>query len=287
MNDVRWFVLTPTPDRAQWEAAVAAAARDIGLTLVHERLEADGTLAVNPPGSLVLVEDAERVPPDLRATSWGVMVDPDLAGAAVAAAHGLDDDMGWRQASKLLAAAALVLDDRLARVGPQESPTVLRCGDLTIQVPHRTDTPRAGRRAFLNGFLDLPHALDARFELGAADIIYNDEASRPSRDGRIDMTGRPRVATYGPYLWVTPGKWRAAAEFELDADGARQRYTFQWGDTTVLTERSFRPERPGPYRLEIDVELDHLAALELRILKMQGTISGAMTFRRLEILRVA
>ena len=279
MSDTRWFVLTPTPEQPSWETALAEAAAAAGL-----HLSLDRPTHGSPAPQLVLVEDAEQIPEAERPEAWGVMADPELAGGALAARFGTDEGTGWRQASRILASSAMILGARLVRT--DAGADSIRCGTLTITPPPAGDRGTVPHHAFLTAFRRLPDDPHAIFRLGPEDILYNDAPNRPSVAGRIEMMGRPRIATFGPYLWVTPGHWRAAAEFEVDADGARQAYAFQWGDTEVVTERQFRPGRPGPYRLEIDVKLERLAPTELRIVKLEGALSGEMIFKSLEILRI-
>lgn len=284
MTPVRWFVLTPTPDIDAWTAAVAQAVAARGRRLVPFAEQPDET-STNADDVVCLVEDASQIPDADLADAWGLMPSPGQAGAGVMARHGVDEAAGWRHASRCLAYATHRLGDRLIRPAPG-SLAPIACGDLEILPPPvRAD---AGWRdtGLLEPFRRLPGGLDVHFRLGPLDLLYNDAPGRPSRDGVVDMTGRPRIACYGPYLWVPPGTWRATAEVELDAEAARQRLSFQWGDTTTQTEEIFQPDQPGAYRLDIDVRVSEPAALELRIVKLQGAISGSMSVRGLDIRRV-
>ncbi len=283
MSQVRWFVLTPTPDVEAWTAAIARAAANSGRRLARPDEASPGATA--PDDVIRLVEDASQVPDADLPEAWGVMPLPGEAGAGVVAHHGVDEAAGWRHASRCLAFATHRLGERLLRPGPGAS-GALACGDLEILPP--PSTAHAGRRdtGLLAPFRRLPGGLDVHFQLKPSDLLYNDAPGRPSRDGVVDMTGRPRIACYGPYLWVPPGAWRATAEIELDAEAARQRLSFQWGDTSTQTEEIFQPDLPGGYRIDIDVRVTEPAALELRIVKLQGAISGSMIVRGLDIRRV-
>lgn len=284
MIETRWFVLTPTPFRAAWEAAIAAAAAEAGWTLLVDSAP-DGEEAV-AERRLILVDDVEAVPLEHRAAAVGLMADTAFAGGVVADRDQVDEAVGWRAASKVLTSASLALGDRLARLEVDAGGAIVRCGDLELIAPTRVASAGTPRHDFLKTYLRLPMDRAATFHLGVHDIVYNDPPSRPTVDGAIDMTGRPRIASFGPYLWVPPGEWRATAEFAVDADGARQEYAFQWGDLETMSERRFRPGKPGPYRLEIDVVVRQPAALELRIVKIEGTISGQMRFGGLTISRI-
>ncbi len=281
---MRWFVLTPTPDVDAWTAAVERAVAAQGRRLVpHDGVGADGPNLGD--GVVRLVEDASQIPDGELSEAWGLMPAPGEATAGVLACHGVDEAAGWRHASRCLAFAVHLLGDRLARPRPG-SDNPIRCGDLQVIPPHISEGSGVRDFGLLEAFERLPNGLDVQFRLQPGDLLYNDAAGRPSRNGVIDMTGRPRIACFGPYLWVTPGAWRATAEVELDVEAARQCFAFQWGDTTTLTEEIFQPRQAGRYRLDIDVRIVEPAALELRIVKLQGAISGVMIVHGLEIRRI-
>lgn len=94
----------------------------------------------------------------------------------------------------------------------------------------------------------------------------------------LDMTGPPRSLLRGPYLWAPKGRWKIAARFSIDADGARQELQFRWGPPLNPTTLRTSTERPGIYELELEAEWDEIDGMELTIALIHGCVSGELVF---------
>lgn len=118
------------------------------------------------------------------------------------------------------------------------------------------------------------------FDVNAKELHHN--------NGQVglDLTGRPRVLIYGPYIVIPAGRWRAIVRFGFSAPTAKHLYRADWGSQEVYTSYEFRPGREGIFQLVIEHEWDKPLTSEFRLLLLEGAFEGEMTFFGADIAKI-
>lgn len=94
----------------------------------------------------------------------------------------------------------------------------------------------------------------------------------------LDMTGPPRALLRGPYLWAPTGRWKIAARFSIDTDGARHELQFRWGPPLKPTALKASAGKSGIYEVELEAEWDEIDGMEFTIALVHGCVSGELAF---------
>lgn len=103
----------------------------------------------------------------------------------------------------------------------------------------------------------------------------------------LDMTGPPRALVRGPYLWVSPGRWRVKARFMIDEDGARQELQIRWGPPLTPVVLKATPARAGIFEVELENEWSQADGMELTIALPHSAVSGRLALEAVELTRSA
>jgi hypothetical protein len=110
-------------------------------------------------------------------------------------------------------------------------------------------------------------------------------------DGRcpavIDVTGRARILSYGPYAPLGSGAWRAKAVMDLCADAARGRLALQFGLSTDFATLDVPRGPPGRREIEIDYFCETPGLAELRLVLTRAAFHGEIQFHGVDIQAIA
>lgn len=271
--DARWFVLPPTQDLEAWRLAMRHHAEAQGLSVVEV---VTGNELVTA-GDIVLSSDLDLAR---------------LAGASSENTTVLDlspfvDLSDCREEDHPFRILDLTRKIAAARdfEGEVSSP------DMTLPPPFS-----ALRRVAGNG--RTPTALEAHF-LDALAIVRHDSAewapevfrygagpAGSARPGVLDITGRPRLVVYGPYIFLTRGVWRVTVRLGFDVDSALKQYQIQWGDSEAYASHHFSPGRSGIFEITLEQEWLTHAASEVRLLLEDGAFHGQLTWLGATVSRV-
>lgn len=92
----------------------------------------------------------------------------------------------------------------------------------------------------------------------------------------IDLTGRGRILSYGPFETLPAGHWRIEAEFELDTEGGEIFLRFEWGGALKFETLRARCSRSGRYRVALQNSWNEPLPVELRIWVDRATLFGSL-----------
>lgn len=283
-------VLPPSVERQAWVDAIRAAAD--GTDWRIEGWEG-GPPPVRGRHRLALIVTDAGTAAALAPAHWAVITTAtSTAASAAETLFRTPPGQGVWVASRLLAAAWLV-PDTAVRVTDRNrlslpNPLVLLPG-LTVTVPMASSGE--ARHDAAATALDLYSAGNPQpgtvahwpVTLFSFDLRKGEEAAVV---GRLDLTGRPRILVYGPYIALPPGVWRARIRFAVDAAAARRRYRLEWGDLTTFAEHRFTPGEAGLYELSIDHDWTAATPSEVRLILIEGAIDGTLEFMGLEVERL-
>lgn len=104
--------------------------------------------------------------------------------------------------------------------------------------------------------------------------------------GLVDITGRPRFLINGPYIFLTPGVWRAIVRLGFDNDAGQKRYELQWGGSESYVDHQFLPGQSGVFEIALDHEWTAHAATEVRLVLLEGAFHGQVALDSVTIERV-
>lgn len=123
----------------------------------------------------------------------------------------------------------------------------------------------------------------ASYHTGAMDVIFwpGESMLEPGSPAapvgdRIALTGAARLLTFGPFMHLPPGRWRARYQFEVDAHPAGNAIVFDVvHGTEILVSHRVSLEQAGTFGIdcEFDVHEPRLA-VEKRAILAEGSIGG-------------
>lgn len=281
----RWIIVTPSSTDEAWRSAIRAGVAEAGLiVLPHD--PAIPVSALQDPKVVIYAQDAATAVAAGAKTITAILPDVASSVAAVQATYQTPRPTSIQNASQLLAgAAALGLDHRV--IGADQ----LKALDGPLRVfPDLLITPPPAAASIAHEdeaaqgiaeILSMYHGGRPRVGAPAAEwsldsLSYDKRAARtatPARD--IDLTGRPRILVYGPYVALPPGLWRAKVRFSIDAAAAGRQFRIDWGAQSHYASETFTPGRAGVYELELDYRWTTAEPAEVRFIIMEGCFSGA------------
>lgn len=280
MDHSRWIYIPASLDAGLWSAAISKAATEAGVRCAVAPDIAEAELVITHDLSLFLAETSSHklalFPPYTPVTNI------DGAEPVTAFQHNM------HAASHEYAAAAEIPQDVLV-VGPHElRPARVRLFDkLDVVTPHAAHSTGARANDIARAF--------SLFERGRPQVgdrsewsplVFNYEERAivgQTIPGVMDLTGRPRIVVYGPYITLPRGLWRAKFRFSLDKAAATRRLRFDWGTQHDYAEHYLTLRAPGVYELQMDYYWAEAAEAEARILVMEGVFEGAMDFLGVDV----
>lgn len=275
-----WIVLTPSSDDAAWRQAIEQAATDAGR---RYRQANDG--AGDPgAGELWVTEDAAVVEAHGAKPIVVLMPRPDTSPEAVATALDTYPPHSVWHASRLLARAVdqdhriIVSGATLSRLSP--GPIELANG-MKITPPRAGDVEpvRPAVRAALALFADGAPRPGVEAAWSERIFQYDPKASRNwDAAGQLDITGRPRILIYGPYLALPSGRWRTSIRFAVDQQAAKRAFRIDWGTQTAFVSAHVTPLEAGVYEVDLEHDWPEAALAEIRVVLLEGAFDGRFEF---------
>jgi hypothetical protein len=168
-----------------------------------------------------------------------------------------------------------VVQHENARTGRQGVRTHLKSGLAVLQrVAFRQDLARE-----LALFADGPPQPGLETTWSERIFQYDERAARDwEAAGKLDITGRPRILVYGPYLALPAGVWKARVRFAVDEQASKREFRIDWGAPADFKSTSVSPKEPGVYEVEMEHSWPDSAMAEIRLLVMEGAFDGRLDF---------
>lgn len=277
----RWIVLTPSVDDAAWRGAIAEAAARAGLRSIdasgpHVDLSDRSCVYVTDDASVALAAQGSEI--------VAIMPEPETAPEAVAEKYETPAPHDVMQASLLLARAAAIAPQHpiVTATDLSRRPAMLRLfGELDVKPP--PSVAEVSRHpAVAAAFSVYRHGGSSGVgETPWSERLfhYDEKAARNwAAPGHLDVTGRPRILVYGPYLALPKGRWRVRARFAADDAASRHEFRLDWGTPTDFTSLPVNLSKGGVYEGELDHVWSQSEAAELRLLLMEGAFEGRLHF---------
>lgn len=286
----RWIVLTPSVDDDAWRRAIAHAAEAAGLEAILSPLPDSSRFG--EAGLVFVTDDADVALAARPAAVTAIVPEPETAPDAVALRHSLSAPADMLHASLLLARAiALAPGHRVvtaAELGVH--PAMVQVFDDLAVIPPRSAaevTRRPAVAAALRLYRDDGTIPAVAVRWSEQLFQYDEKASRaPGGAGQLDITGRPRILVYGPYLALPPGKWGIQVELAVDPSAARHELRLDWGTPTEFISTTLRCNQGGVYGVEMEHSWSLAGPAELRLLLMEGAFDGMVKFFGATLIRL-
>lgn len=290
-GQARWLVLTPSVDDAAWRREIERAAEAAGLQAISTRSAHDAD-DLGDAKVIFITEDAEVALASGAKDIAAIIPEPESAPDAVGEAFDLIAPHSVWYASTLLARAAGLADTHAIVTARDLSrrPRLLRFfGELEVTPP--ASAAEASRRpaisAAFNIYRNVGLSTGAPVPWSEKLFVYDDKGSRNWSDwGVLDVTGRPRMLVWGPYVALPPGTWRAVIRFGLDEAAAKHQYRIDWGTRTACVSEYVTPAKPGMYEIELDWRFVEAEAAEIRLILTEGSFMGTVIFQGMTVERV-
>lgn len=138
----------------------------------------------------------------------------------------------------------------------------------------------------LNIYSAGPALIGASANWPISSLFYTKGQERTGGDQLIDLTGRARILTHGPYIMLPPGCWRASLLFEVDCEGGGIFLRFDWGSVVSCETESFSIAESGCFRLVLEHQWHEPAEAELRVWASRAMFQGRLQLMDIQISRV-
>jgi len=277
-----WLIIPPCADRDDWVATIKPLAESAGFAVVCSTAEASKAASGKV---LILTCDADE-PRKAGASSHNVAVTLSDAGPLLpeidAASEPALRHAAVRNASQLNLRGRAAYPERIftadaLRRAPEIIPGLKLPGPAPVAA---SDRNRALSEAFSVYAADQSFWGSEIFDINAKDVRHHDQQAV------FDLTGRPRILIFGPYIVMPEGRWKAVVRLGFSAPTAKHRYRADWGEQEVYTSYEFHPGRDGLFQLEMEYEWDKPSASEFRLLLLEGAFDGEVTFFGAQITRI-
>lgn len=271
LSDFDWIVIPRHPSREAWIGRLAEAAAAAGRA-VHD-WDAAQTEAESP-GTLMLTalaDVARAYQPDASRVA-AIDADLDVVLADDLPQQERHEEMR-RQTDGFAQVAALPHGRRFGRTAFGPSAEILPGLHLTAPAPAPAGPLKHAMSIFTTG------------ESQWAPEIFSRNARRLEQDEGfgIDLTGRPRILLFGPYVVMPAGTWTARFQVAFDGYAARYLYRMDWGGVEQYASHELRPGKPGVYEFEMTFDWVDRGPAEFRILVLEGVFHGELTLSPVDI----
>lgn len=270
---IRFFVLPPSQNLQEWLSALRSSAEGQGLSVV-EVLTGNEQIA---PEDIVITSDLDfaRLAGANEANSTVLRLQPFV---------GLEDcelaDIPFRvlDVTRRIAAAYDFKGRSIPSGGNFPSPFAgLSAPATSLRTPSVLEEGFQNALAFLE---------QGSAEWSPAIFSYSKSGGGSENVGVVDITGRPRLVVYGPYIFLTRGVWRITVRLAFDVDAAQKPYQIQWGSSESYAEYDFVPNRSGIFEISMEHDWPSHAASEVRVMLLEGAFHGSLTLLGVNIERV-
>jgi len=285
LGDPLWLVLTPSADDAAWRAAIRAGVEAAGLVL--RDADKDVRASTDDPAREVwLTSDCDVVESLGRRPTAVLIPRPETSPEAIAEKLGIFPPQSVAHAS-LLVARAVSQDPRRTRVisardiATARGQAIVLAPGLTVvpPSPQPVDAIRPAVRAALEAFAGGAPMPGQQIIWSERIFRYDQKAARGAQQiGELDITGRPRILVYGPYLGLPPGRWRTRVRFLVDSTAATKEFRLDWGSPHDFASLSVTPPHAGVFEAELEHDWRKVDYGEIRLWLMEGAFDGVLHF---------
>jgi hypothetical protein len=280
-----WLVLTPSADDAAWREAIKAGVQAAGLVL--RDADKDVPASTDDPAREVWLTCDCNVVESLGRRPTAVLIPrPETSPEAIAEKLGIFPPQSVSHASLLVARAASQDPHRTRVISAHDIATargqaIELTQDLSVvsPPPQPVDAVRPAVRAALEAFAGGGPVPGQQIVWSERIFRYDQKAARGSQQiGQLDITGRPRILVYGPYLALPPGRWRTKIRFLVDATAATKEFRLDWGSPHDFASVSVAPPHAGVFEVELEHDWHTVDFAEIRLWLMEGAFDGVLHF---------
>ncbi len=277
MSRARWVILTPSATEPEWRRRVTDAVAAAGLTPVCWTVDL-GPSVLKDPKAVVLAQEMGHVRHSGAAPDVIVLTDPESSVRRLGETVLPQFPQALWTASQIHAEACDVPDDIPVIGGASLAPgeAVTLWPGLTVAAPARPARPKGEGAAaeVMSLYRQGRPPVGARVRIAPKLFLYDTRNPVVGPRFEVDLTGRPRIVVYGPYVTLPPGRWRAEAKVWIDDDAANVILGFHWGRHQQFDQHIEKPGKPGLHAVAIVNDWDVAASAEFRLVLMQGAIAG-------------
>jgi hypothetical protein len=190
-----------------------------------------------------------------------------------------------------IAAAAAIAAHLQLPSTPEDLASIVDCLTESGSWPERERDARwwdqidEARRALVDGALEGYVTFFSGGELGPIawerDLFFIDDESKSARATRpVDITGKPRVLLYGPYISLPPGLWSANVALGFSREAAEMNYIIE---VVVGADRQLTHVRIHPHKdrfveanlsFSVDESVDQM--IEVRVQSERAAFDGRL-----------
>jgi hypothetical protein len=201
----------------------------------------------------------------------------------------------WPSAMKMASSLFAVLADAVSKSGaevleerdlkmPSRVQHVAACAKARRKTGQRTKRPAKKTRSIP---LMLPNELHplriysvipVQKEISAWWPYYQFLFKGETCPHALDITGRARILSYGPYFVLPAGLWRADVLVDISEDAARYDYLIEFGSLDNFSKVHYRPEKLGLQFIAVRLKTHDSTPLEVRISLLRAAFHGELKF---------
>ena len=280
-----WIVLTPSADDAAWIEALRNGIEASGRIMRDGDREAPASM--DDPSREVWVTSDCNVAESLGRRASAVLIPrPETSPEALTASLGVFPPQSVAHASLLLA-RAVAQDSRRTRIitareiDAANGTPINLVEDLhvTPPAPAPVEAVRPAVRAALAVFSDGAPTAGVSITWSERIFRYDPRASRASQQwGELDITGRPRILVYGPYLGMPTGRLKVKVKFLVDSTAASKEFRLDWGSPHDFQSLAITAPHAGVYEAELEHDWPVVDLGEIRLWLMEGAFDGVLHF---------
>ena len=169
--------------------------------------------------------------------------------------------------------------------GAPEQPEAAKAGELA---EIKRDPAAHLAIAELASFYGAPHMKLAHKLPVPIGILTEGTAPYGTTNGRFDLVGPARCLTFGPFLYLPAGRWKANFEFEITGNQTVNSLRFDViADGGVATKKVVDLRQSGKFRFSDTFDIGNpWLPVEFRTLLDKGAIDGQLTLTALHVERM-
>ena len=284
--DPVWIVLTPSADDDAWKAAIRMAVETAGLVL-RDADDQTPASSDDPEREVWLTSDCHVVESLGRRPTAVLIPRPETSPEAIGERLGIFPPQSVTHASLLLA-RAVAQDARRTRIitardiaAARGQPIVLTEGlSVVPPAPRPVDPVRPAVQVALEFFAAGTPVPGLQVVWSERIFRYDQRAARLAQHiGDLDITGRPRILVYGPYLAMPPGRWQARIRFLVNATAAGKEFRLDWGSPSDFATLLMTPPHSGVFEVDLEHDWPAVDLGEIRLWLMEGAFDGVLHFQ--------
>ena len=267
-------IQTPSLSETDWVSAIKqlAATRGIGVLDVRDGIIPEHVDRDHIRIALAMTQEAAEAA--LHPTDWLVIRDtPAMARWLMATATGEPIE------SRLVATTAshrLAIADTVARF---PSATVIDAASLRADIPvlgaiSRNETQWTGPspEQDAGALAMLQDGATAQWPLSLFYFPHGDDVEGGTPE--FDLTGRARLLMFGPYIHLSPGRWRIEVVLEIDPQQREVPLRLEWGAGSDFAEVTDAVREAGVYTIALERFWHTADAAQFRLWLTQARFQG-------------